>query len=259
MVAEEFERLEERFYLTLRAPANSMLILPANDLLQPDRLQHMLRLYGSLIHTEELDVSAAFFCSWYAGICCAVQKMLARSDGRILDLSLANLTVHLCAGDSYPSFLFEMNDVRVIPVPGSDRRSWRKSVLFSFYAEQARPLIESLSKSTRTNGRLYWGQIVNAIYAQYDDDSHETSDEEIGRRIVEDYRILSQEIEASAFGLRGNPFGLKPRFIDNPIDPNRKIVVKAACCLAYRLNAEFGYCYSCPRLKDADRVCVGCD
>lgn len=254
MDAMDFKQLEEKFFLTLYEPDNILLSMPVFDLIQVENMKRLIDTYGPLIRTGERSTTAAFFCSWLAGVCGAMQNMLFRRDGVILDLSLSNLSVQLYAGTHYPLFSFKINEVRFIQIPNMDRNAWRKKVLYSFYSEHVRPLIEVLSPLAQISVISLWGQIVNTLNDQMDEELAEASDEESKQRILYHYKILTHGVDASAFGLRKNPFDIKLRFIENPNKPDQKMLVKIACCLAYRLDTEFGYCYSCPRLKEKDRA-----
>ncbi|REK76410.1 hypothetical protein DX130_05045 [Paenibacillus paeoniae] len=100
----DFQQLEESFYLTLHDHENTMLAIPALDLLKPGRMEELIDAYGRLIHARERSTAAAFFMSWFAGVCSAMQHMLYRDYAQLLDLSLSNLTVQLCEGEHYPFF-----------------------------------------------------------------------------------------------------------------------------------------------------------
>ncbi|WP_419875420.1 hypothetical protein [Candidatus Pristimantibacillus sp. PTI5] len=254
MGAVDFRQLEEKFFLTLYEPENTVLTMPASDLIIEEDMMRLIDTYGLLIKTEERSAAAAFFMSWYAGICSAMQHMLFRGDELLLDLSLSNVTVQLYAGDHYPLFSFKINEQRFrkIPITGGD--AWRKKTLDSFYRENITPLIVTLSRLVQMSAIPLWGQIVNALYSQMEEELGDASDEKSRKMIVYPFQMLKWGIDASAFGLRKNPFDIKLRYIEHPTIPEKKIRLKTACCLAYRLNTEFDYCYECPRLNEKDRA-----
>ncbi|BBH24080.1 hypothetical protein Back11_54250 [Paenibacillus baekrokdamisoli] len=250
----DFQQLEEKFFLTLYEPEKTVLTMPASDLLNAENMMRLIDTYSPLIKAKERSTAAVFFISWYAGVCCAMHHMLFRSDAVILDLSLSNLSVQLYAGDQYPLFSFKINETRFRKMPITDRNTWRKKSLDSFYREHVTPLIEVLSQLAQMSAIPLWGQIVNALYAQMEEEWGEASEEESRKTNVFHFQMLMNGIDSSAFGLRKNPFDITLRFIEHPNIPERKIVLKTACCLAYRLDTEFGYCYECPRLKEKDRA-----
>lgn len=250
----DLRHLEEKFFLTLYEPENIVLTLPASDLLIEENMMRLIDTYGLLIKTEERSAAAAFFMSWYAGICSAMQHMLFRGDELLLDLSLSNVSVQLYAGDHYPLFSFKINEPRFreIPITGGD--AWREKALDSFYREHITPLIVTLSRLVRMSAIPLWGQIVNALYSQMEEELGDASEEKSRKMIVYPFQMLKWGIDASAFGLRKNPFDIKLRYIEHPTIPEQKIRLKTACCLAYCLNSEFDYCYECPRLNEKDRA-----
>lgn len=251
-----FEQLEEKYFLTLHEPNDTVLTMPASDLILAENMIRLIDTYGPLIKAAERSTTAAFFCSWYAGVCGAMQSMLFDGDGVILDLSLRNISVQLYAGAQYPLFSFKINEVRYIKNPNMDRDAWCKEVLYSFYKDHVKPLIEILSQLAQISVISLWGQIINTLYDQMENELVGALDEENKNRILDHYKILTHGVDASAFGLRKNPFDVKLRFIEDPDKPDQKMLVKTSCCLAYRLDTEFGYCYTCPRLKDKDRAAM---
>ncbi|WP_187768156.1 hypothetical protein [Paenibacillus sp. PL91] len=250
----DFRQLEEKFFFTLHELENTVLTIPASHLLIEENMRLLIDTYGPLINARERSTAAVFFISWYAAVCGAMQHMLFRSDGLLLDLSLSNLSVQLYAGEHYPLFSFKINEARFSDIPIRDRDDWCKKSLDSFYREHITPLIQMLSQLAQMNAIPLWGQIVNALYAQMEDDLAEAQDAKSRTRIIDHFKTLTHGVHSSAFGLRKNPFDIKLSFIQHPNNPDHKMLVKTACCLAYCLDSEFGYCYTCPRLKEKDRA-----
>ncbi|WP_229757755.1 ferric iron reductase [Paenibacillus marchantiophytorum] len=251
----DFNELEEKFFLTLHEPSNLLLSMPAIHLFQDEQAIRLIDMYSPLIKTSERAVAAAFFCSWYGSVCAAMQDMLFHDHGAILDVSLSNLTIQLHDNSPYSSFSFKINEVRLITVPDrDDQEAWYIRMLHSYYSNQVRPLIVALSRLTQTNVNRLWGQIVNAIYAHIDEELKEITEESCKTRLLHEFELLTHHVDAQAFGLLRNPFERKPKFIESLANPNQMVKVKTACCLAYLLDAGFGYCYTCPRLKESDRA-----
>ncbi|OBZ11109.1 hypothetical protein [Bacillus sp. FJAT-26390] len=250
----DFRKLEERFALTLNKLENTVLTLPASDLLIEENMGLLIHTYGPLIKARERSAAAAFFMSWYAGVCGAMQHMLSSGDDQLLDLSLSNLSVQLYAGDHYPLFSFQINEARFSSIPIIDRDSWCKKTLDTFYTDNVTPFIHILSRLTQMNAIPLWGQIVNALYAQMEEDLAAVPDEVRRTSIIYHFKMLTHGVKGRAFGLRKNPFDIKLNFTRHPNNPPHKVLVKTACCLAYCLDSEFGYCYECPRLKEKDRA-----
>ncbi|BBI31007.1 (2Fe-2S)-binding protein [Cohnella abietis] len=253
MGAIDFQQLEESFFLTLYEPENIVLTMQASELLNIENMVRLIDTYAPLITASERSTGAAFFCTWFAGVCSALQQMLYHSDGPILDLSLSNLSVQLYAGTHYPLFSFKIIETRYIDTPDTDRHTWCKALLSSFYKEQVTPLMLILSQAAQMRVIPLWGQLVYALYDQRENELATASDNAYKENIISQFNILSHDVDASAFGLRKNPFDIKLKFIDDPVNPDQKLLVKTACCLAYRLGARSDYCYTCPRLKEKDR------
>ncbi|WP_028563237.1 hypothetical protein [Paenibacillus pinihumi] len=250
----DFPQLEEKFFLTLNEPEEIIFTIPASDLLKEESMKHLIGTYGMLIQARECSATAAFFISWYAGVCGALQHMLYRGDELVLDLSLSKLSVQLYNCGPYPRFSFKINELQYHKAPIQNRDDWIRELLDSFYRVNITPVIQSLAESVQMNVIPLWGQIVNTMYAQIEEELAGASDEKVWKRIISHFELLKRGVMSSAFGLRKNPFDIKRIFVEHPTIPDQKVAIKTACCLACCLNGDFGYCYECPRLKEKDRA-----
>ncbi|AZN41768.1 IucA/IucC family C-terminal-domain containing protein [Paenibacillus albus] len=258
MSTMDLGQLEEKFFLTSSEAENAVLIMPAADLLNEEKLLHVLNTYGPLIQAQERPEAAAFFISWYAILCSALHYMMFHRADKVIDLSFSNVTLQLVVEGSYPLFSFKLNNNRYIEIPSVERSEWMNRTMESFYKEQLTPLIQLLARLARVNPTVLWGQVVNTAYDLLEEELSEASVEEHKQAIIHHFHTRLADIDASAFGLSINPFAKKRIFIEDPADSNRTIALKSACCLAYclphRLNMTFNYCYTCPRLKEKDRA-----
>ncbi|WP_458122933.1 hypothetical protein [Paenibacillus sp. Z3-2] len=248
--------LENRYFLSLHDPDPMHLLftISATDLLHENHMNHLLDTYGPLIKSGERCVTAAFFCNWYASVCSALQNMLFGGADYIYDLSLSNISVQLYIKEQYPLFSFKIKNTKRIQIPKRNREEWCAQILQVFYKENVRPLLEALSDITQISVLSLWGQVVSALYSYMEEELSETSDENSKRSITFQKHILRRGLDASTLGLLKNPFDIKLRFTQHINDPGRQVLIKPSCCQAYRLDAKFGYCYDCPRLKEVDRA-----
>ncbi|MCW3790684.1 hypothetical protein OM416_03770 [Paenibacillus sp. LS1] len=252
----DIDELENRYFLTLHGldPMHMLLTISATDLLHENQMNRLLDMYGPLIKSDERSVTAAFFCNWYASVCSALQNMLFGDEDYIYDLSLSNISVQLYIQEQYPLFSFKIKNTKRIQIPKHNREEWCTQVLQVFYKENVRPLLEVLSGTTQINALSLWGQVVSTLYSHMEEELSETSDENNKRSITFQKHILRHGLDASILGLLKNPFEIKLRFTQHINDSGRQVLIKPSCCQAYRLDAKFGYCYVCPRLKEVDRV-----
>ncbi|MFE6076457.1 (2Fe-2S)-binding protein [Paenibacillus sp. NPDC057886] len=244
----EFKNFEDRFSITLHEPSHMLLAIPAKDLLHESNMLHLLDTYGPLIKSGERFVTAAFVCNWLASLCNGMQNMLFCGETFIYNLSLDNLIVQLYTDGHYPLISFKIKNTSRIHVPDQSREEWLINALNTFYREHVRPLLETLAKVVQINVLSLWGQVISTLYGHIEEEPPPLSGENSKGSI---HAILRNGLRVGTFGLQKNPFKIKLRYIEHPNDPNSQILVKSVCCLAYRLDAGFGYCYSCPRLKEA--------
>ncbi|KQO18385.1 (2Fe-2S)-binding protein [Paenibacillus sp. Leaf72] len=242
--------LSEKFFVTSVAAENTILSFTLVELSEKQNAELLLRTYAPMIGTEDMRVAAAFFCSWYAGVCGAMHSMLGTADRRASALRMTNMSVQLSRIDGMPLFSFHIHEGwrETIPaeIPAEAPAENAQAALPIFYRDEVRPIIAALSQASQTPAALLWKQIYNALYDYMEDEAMEAAGEESQAAVRERFRRWAWDMEPEIFGLRRNPFRMTPKFMAHPTEPDQMMFVKATCCLAYRLAAFRGYCGNCP-------------
>ncbi|MGG4142511.1 hypothetical protein ABEW34_05210 [Paenibacillus algorifonticola] len=240
----------EKFFVTSVSAENPVLSFTLVELSEPQNAELLLRTYAPMIGTEDMRVAAAFFCSWYAGVCGAMHSMLAAADRRAAALRMTNMSVQLSRMDGMPLFSFRIYEgwSETIPAENSTAEPAEnaQAALSIFYRDEVSPIIAALSQASQTPAALLWKQIYTSLYGYMEDEAMESVDEEIQSAVRERFRRWAWDMEPEIFGLRRNPFRMMPKFMEHPTAPGQIMFVKATCCLAYRLEAFRGYCCNCP-------------
>jgi ferric iron reductase protein FhuF len=69
------------------------------------------------------------------------------------------------------------------------------------------------------------------------------------------YRAITEQKEPDWFpGKTASPIISRFRSIEDPLHDGQHILLRAKCCLNYRLPGEDRYCYTCPLISDEKRV-----
>ncbi|ANY65998.1 hypothetical protein BBD42_05635 [Paenibacillus sp. BIHB 4019] len=242
--------LSEKFFITSKTAEDIVLSFSLEELSEPQNAELLLRAYAPMIGTGEKRVAAALFCSWYAGVCGAMHSMLAAADRRAAALRMTNMSVQLSLMDGMPLFSFRVYEgwSETIPATPSAQEPAgnAQAALAIFYRDEVRPIIAALSQASQTQAALLWKQIYTSLYGYMEDEAMEPEDEESQAAVRERFRRWTWDMEPESFGLSRNPFRITPKFMAHPTEPGQMMAVKAICCLAYKLEAEFGYCCNCP-------------
>ncbi|WP_341280805.1 (2Fe-2S)-binding protein [Paenibacillus sp. FSL H8-0537] len=242
--------LSEKFFVTSVAAENTVLSYTLVELSEPQNAELLLREYAPMLGTEDMRAAAAFFCSWYAGVCGAMHSMLAAAVSKAAALQNTNMSVQLSRMDGMPLFSFRIHEGWSEDIPAAISAEApagnAQAALAIFYRDEVRPIVAALSQASKTPAALLWKQIYNSLYDYMEDEAMEAANEESQAAVRERFRRWTWDMEPEIFGLRRNPFRMTPKFMAHPSAPDQMIFVKATCCLAYRLAAFRGYCGNCP-------------
>lgn len=254
MQQADFDKLERHFFTSRREMANVVWSGPASELLETAQMSSLIGVYARLIKAPDPAPAATYFSGWLCGPALAVQYAMSVWN-KAFDLSLNNLTVQLYAQDGYHRFSFMLNRWAEQDGPADEaaRAEWRGRVLQDVYGNTVRPLLEAVSAAAGVNVGQLWGQLPARFQYERDGWLKETEQELLRRRIADDFRFLTEQLDLQVFGRTKNPLGVKLRLIEDPFDPDRQVSMKSACCLYYRTEGG-RYCYTCPRLKEAERA-----
>jgi ferric iron reductase protein FhuF len=250
----DFEQLEKQFSITTTQKENPLFSLTARELLNAEKMALLVQIYAPLMKAKELPAVATYFASWFGGVALGLQYMMSVWNHSV-DFSLDHLTIELEVNEGREGFTFVCNKKHVQQAPTSDteRAIWREQQLRKFYSGTVAPLFRALADATGIECGSIWGQLPTRFNYYMDIFIASTEDNAAKQRLTEDYRFLSREMDPAAFGRPKNPFDVKIRWIEDARDPEKKVRMKNMCCLYYQTEGGF-YCYTCPRMKEAERA-----
>jgi ferric iron reductase protein FhuF len=143
---------------------------------------------------------------------------------------------------------FQILKPQLIEIKTEDRDQVGKEKITKLI-EGLQPLFQQISETSGLSKQQVWGLITNPYYNRLNTWKSEPS---IEHKIERDHELL-KTLPADTFNLKRNPFDLTFRYVDSWQDSNTKVRIKGACCMSY-LKAEGNYCYSCPKLTNAERA-----
>lgn len=251
MLPIDYKLLEQYGNITTIAPQETILTKSAMDLTNPAEAQLFLEVYGELIQAKDLNAAATYFANWIRGLSIAQQYMVSICS-RYVDLSLANLTVHIITRNGYANIAFQLNDTTEHTSDDNQHEAFRNVMLDRFYGSELRPLMESMAIAGKAPVGQLWGQLPLTLWGFKKNMIAMVSDEADLLRIEEDYLYIAKEMSPEVFQRKRNPFDIKFREIDNPYNPSEPYWVRPSCCQAYRIGGCV-YCYVCPKLTKEER------
>ncbi|WP_148449973.1 IucA/IucC family C-terminal-domain containing protein [Gorillibacterium timonense] len=151
---------------------------------------------------------------------------------------------------------FVIGEADLLPLPeGEERNRAVRLAMDSFYGEIIRPVLEAVAAAAGVPARTLWATLAtNLKYAQDRLDEQELPSL-LRNNFARDFAYLMKEMPGTVTGTgERNPFDVRFRYADSPYEPGKKVLIRATCCLAYKTDTEYGYCYNCPKLSQAERA-----
>jgi ferric iron reductase protein FhuF len=248
-----YDFLEKQYFFLREEKPEQLFRIEAADLLDKDNAERFISHYGPELKALKPQVAATYFSGWFGAVCAALQYTISHQHAAF-DASLHNIAGQLYLFNGRPRWGFLLHDRRGRSVPLKDREAWRDQLLTSFYREQVRPMLETLSAAADIEAGQLWGQIATKLHAAQDLWLRAGLSVWEQQTIVEDFAFLQHELSGDVFGRKRNPFDIEPRRIENPKVPGETCMMKATCCLAYLTDTDHGFCYTCPRMGETERA-----
>ncbi|WEK54788.1 MAG: IucA/IucC family C-terminal-domain containing protein [Candidatus Cohnella colombiensis] len=245
-----FERL---FHISTNGAEAPEISVPLNELLESEaKMLQFLQKGKELVRGIGLELAVSFTGLAFLGIAVTKQVVMSQYD-RILDLSPSNLTIQIECHNGYPNIVFKIHHVRWTNLMMENRADAVITEWNQYFEQHFNPIIEHITAVAGLKPNLIWNQFgTRTAYVMNYFRENLPPDLPL-QRLDEDFTLL-ETLPAQCFNRkRKNPFQHSPRFIDNPYDPGKQIMVRSACCL-YDKRDNGVKCYNCPRLKEDDRA-----
>ena len=242
---------EEHFHISASGCEHPLLSVPAAELLDEKRMREALELGSSLTKGVGLELAVSFIGISFFGLA-ATKQIVMSQYGKILDLSLDNLTVQLEAHDDHAHVIFKYNELKWTDLPAEGRDEAIRAEWTRYFAETMNPLIEAAARAAGLKPALIWNQ-YGARIAYVMEYLRGIVPEGALRRTMEDDCLLLAGMPGETFNRRKNPYVHTPVYIDSPYEPGGQIMIRSACCMYYK-RENGTKCYTCPILKEQDRA-----
>ncbi|WP_281887742.1 (2Fe-2S)-binding protein [Paenibacillus sp. YYML68] len=229
----------------------------AEQLADPETMRQLLDIYGQRIKALEPAAAAAYLAGWF-GYAALAQLYSCSIYDTALSFTPEQLELQLYEKGDYAVFSFkllgpELQQSTTHKEPPPSRAEWLQQTWVELYGRTLRPMLEAAAAATGTDVGSLWGQLPTRFNYTVPLWLEETHDEELQAIIKDDYRRLCLELPADVFGRSRNPLDVKVRLIEDMKDSSKQVKMKNACCLYYQTEGGT-YCYTCPRMTEAQRA-----
>ncbi|MGE5700944.1 MAG: Fe-S oxidoreductase [Clostridia bacterium] len=214
----------------------------------------LIDMYTPMIKASNPMAAGAYLCGWISGIALGLQYAISVCN-KSVEVSIDHIEVQLYEKNNNYWFAFKVNrwHEQEAPEVEDERIVWRNQLLTDFYQHTIRPLFESIAHSSGLEVGQLWGQLPTRFYygmAQWKATENEAL---INKRIDDDYGFLVNQMDWTLLGRKKSPFDVKIRMVESLLDPLQQVQIKNVCCLYYMTEGG-ECCYTCPRMKESDRV-----
>ncbi|WP_438431354.1 (2Fe-2S)-binding protein [Gorillibacterium sp. sgz500922] len=224
------------------------------ELARPEGALVFAQAFASRLRARTLDVAGTYLASWLARLSGAYQETLVQASAE-LRLQPENTFLYLSGEGPAVSLSFFLKTAELRPLPaGVGRGSAARAGMDRFYGELVRPLFESVAAAAAVQPQTLWALLATSLRYGWDRLQAKELPEPYGSRLAHDFSYLMQEMPGEIFGTGSrNPLAVRFRSVDSPYEPGAKVLIRAACCLAYKTDNGYGYCYNCPKLSREER------
>ncbi|QPC48105.1 (2Fe-2S)-binding protein [Mangrovibacillus cuniculi] len=210
---------------------------------RPDLRKIIMDQYSASIQAEAEDVTGAYIAGWLGSLTAAFTHL------RMFHEESMNIDLGAIEMEFYPSnhhtnyFLHFHYDIQ----PSESKPTFEQ-----FFSCTITPVLKAIEEESRIRLDYLWKLVIPGIFwAEKSWVKHD-----IFSKLQDQIEETINEIHAlppEVFSLKKNPYLHEFVELENPWDPEGKLWRKPVCCLAYK-TANHGYCYTCPRMKPADRA-----
>lgn len=250
------EKLESTFNITVNKQENPLFSCPAAELTDEHKIKRLLDLYTPLIKALDPSVGEVYMAAWLQGPLLGLIYMLSAWN-KAPNLTLDNLRVQMYTASyndrEYYAVNFLLNNLELHDGPDEPlkRTSWAEEKLSRFLSQTVRPVLETIAKAGTLKPGILWSQLPTRLEYGYERLMESEECETVKHRMTSTYGIV-KSLDGTVFGRSKNPLNVKFRRTESIASPDKEVRLKAACCLYYLVDGGY-YCFTCPRIKEAER------
>lgn len=246
----DFSVVKMYFHVSPEGAQQPIYELPASRLLEDEPLNELLSFTGRQVHAASLALPASFVGTSLCKLA-LIQLLFAAQYNRLIDLSLDNLVYQVEPHDDHAHLGYKIVQVRSAVIPSGEREAFLKSHWERFFAQSITPAIEKMADASGLKPDAIWQQFGGQLTYVKEFLAANEAYRPLVEQFAADGRQLA-ELAPDLFRRRRNPFQHKPRYVENPLNPQEHWLMQSSCCM-YDQREHGVKCYTCPRMTPAER------
>lgn len=251
MVPFDLPLLQSRFNISFGACTNKEEI-ESIALDSEEQFAYLLKRFGESLNTSDRSVVGSLFIKRYGSLIAGGLYLWTHHHIGI-DMSVEK--VKITVNDS--GLNFHIADYAEFePLKSADDPK-RKNDLYigHLLSENVHPVFAKTMNLTGIRESNLWATFSYLLAYWKKEWIRQAKSSESRSTIDNVYHAMTEQYVSEWFpGKASNPIIKRFRSIDDPLHEGQHILLRAKCCLNYRLPGEDRYCYTCPLISDEKRI-----
>jgi ferric iron reductase protein FhuF len=214
----------------------------------------LLDAFGDAVQSPERKVTGSLFIKRYSSLIAGALYVWLHH-GYALDVSLAGVGVSV-RGGSLTTHLFRSGEWKPSAANGAETgEPADEAYLRHLFTDNAGPVFRQTVRHTGIPERNLWATLSYLLAYWKEEWLRSAPSVELKEHIRNMYKIMTERTDPEWFGGKeGNPLTSRFDCFSDPLNHGRQVLIRASCCMNYRLPGEDRYCYTCPLLTNERRV-----
>lgn len=250
----DFSLVEMYFHISPEGMEEAVFQLPAAEFRNKEAMQIALAAGGQMVQATGNELAASFIGTSLCNAC-SVMLLMAAQYNRLLDLSMNNLTLQVELHDDHAHLGYKIESLRWQDLP-QEEPAWSGFLLArmtDYITNEVVPAVEAIAEHAGVKNAMIWSQYAYQLAFVRDFVQENEPRQEVLARFLRGYELVTEGIPAEAFNRKRNPFLMtSPRFVDNPWEPEKPIMLRSSCCM-YNCRVGGEKCYNCPKMTHDER------
>lgn len=237
--------LETYFQISKTGLDQPLFSYAGNELLSRPVMANILHISKRELDAYNLALPASFFANTLFGLIAVMHYNLAWENKALL-FPLSSFAFQAKPERNLLRGALHILRFERQAVSESNREAFLKDYMFTFYQQTLSPLIEQTAESAGIHPMVLWSQYGGRMRYIIEFMLQQNYGDSFNHRLQKDYELLCG-LEPAIFNGRKNPFVFRPRYVENPWQPDQPLLLRSSCCL-YDQREHGETCYNCPKL-----------
>lgn len=248
----DFGLVTEWYHVSKAGMADPLFSVKGPDLLDDGAMKQLLEVSSDNLSAIGPELPASFIGNTLFGLV-ALELYFLSFEKQALHLQLDHVDLqgeydhhhgHLHGG-------FRIRQLVTEDIPEEDTDQFVIGTWTQLCTDILAPLVRQTASVAGVKPELIWNQYGGQLLYVLDFVAESDLDAAVKDRVKRFGNLLKQ-MDPSATGTRRNPFVHNPRYVDNPWNPAKPLMIRSSCCM-YDKREGGDKCYNCPMLTPEER------